>query len=237
MSFRGNPNLEERTKCYGHLKKSLSPALIGSNLDGLTRRCGEPTTGQMGFFDIANRYAGLDAKNGPLARIDEVVPWADFRPRLETVWRKGARGAEVAGGAETLESWGDVQGDRSLRSLQPFGRSGGVTASGSSFVHTVPGSGSRGQNPRRQDGVALSGTTGADGRDRGVVRGLRRLSGAAGLSGDGRPDHRRLDRAGCRPPKRASCLRRPIWLRVLKYVPLRRLGIFRSRGRQRVARA
>ncbi len=41
--------------------------------------------GQMGFFDIANRYAGLDAKNDPLARIDEVVPWAAFRPRLKTV--------------------------------------------------------------------------------------------------------------------------------------------------------
>ena len=41
--------------------------------------------GQMGFFDIAQRYAGLDAKNDPLARIDEVVPWEAFRPRLETV--------------------------------------------------------------------------------------------------------------------------------------------------------
>ena len=33
--------------------------------------------GQMGFFDIANRYAGLDAKNDPLVKIDEVVPWED----------------------------------------------------------------------------------------------------------------------------------------------------------------
>ncbi len=46
--------------------------------------------GQMGFFDISQRYAGLDAKNDPLVRIDEVVPWEDFRPRLETVWRKPA---------------------------------------------------------------------------------------------------------------------------------------------------
>ena len=44
--------------------------------------------GQMGFFDIANRYAGLDAKNDPLVKIDEVVPWEDFRPRLEAAWRK-----------------------------------------------------------------------------------------------------------------------------------------------------
>ena len=46
--------------------------------------------GQMGFFDIANRYAGLDAKNDPLARIDEVVPWENFRARLEAIWRKPA---------------------------------------------------------------------------------------------------------------------------------------------------
>ena len=44
--------------------------------------------GQKGFFDIAQRYAGLDAKNDPLVRIDEVVPWEDFRPRLEAAWRK-----------------------------------------------------------------------------------------------------------------------------------------------------
>ncbi len=46
--------------------------------------------GQMGFFDIAKRYAGLDAKNDPLMKIDEVVRWEDFRPRLEAAWRKPA---------------------------------------------------------------------------------------------------------------------------------------------------
>ena len=44
--------------------------------------------GQMGFFDISERYAGLDAKNDTLARIDEVVAWEDFRPRLEAAWRR-----------------------------------------------------------------------------------------------------------------------------------------------------
>ena len=44
--------------------------------------------GQMGFFDIADRYCGLDAKNDPLVKIDAWVPWEDFRPRLEAVWRK-----------------------------------------------------------------------------------------------------------------------------------------------------
>ena len=45
---------------------------------------------QLGFFDIANRYAGLDAKNDPLLKIDNVVPWEDFCPHLEAVWRKPA---------------------------------------------------------------------------------------------------------------------------------------------------
>ena len=78
--------------------------------------------GQMGFFDIAKRYAGLDAKNDPLLKIDEVVPWEDFRPRLEAPFVKlrmaqAGQGTEVVGGAQTLGCGGDVQGDRSLRAL------------------------------------------------------------------------------------------------------------------------
>ncbi len=80
--------------------------------------------GQMGFFDIANRYAGLDAKNDPLVKIDEVVPWEALRPRLEAAWRKPGRGTEVASGAQALGRCGDVQGDRSLRALQSLGRPG-----------------------------------------------------------------------------------------------------------------
>ena len=44
--------------------------------------------GQTGFFDIANRYSGLDAKNDPLVKINAIVAWEDFRGRLEAVWRK-----------------------------------------------------------------------------------------------------------------------------------------------------
>ncbi len=43
---------------------------------------------QMGFFDLSDRYASLDAKNDPLVEIDVVVPWEEFRPTLERVWRK-----------------------------------------------------------------------------------------------------------------------------------------------------
>ena len=45
---------------------------------------------QMGFFDIENRYAALDAKNDPLVKVNAAVPWEAFRSRLERVWRKPA---------------------------------------------------------------------------------------------------------------------------------------------------
>jgi hypothetical protein len=43
---------------------------------------------QMGFFDLSDRYASLNAKKDPLVGIDAVVPWDEFRPALEGVWRK-----------------------------------------------------------------------------------------------------------------------------------------------------
>ncbi len=43
---------------------------------------------QMGFFDLSDRYASLDAKRDPLVEFDAVVPWDEFRPTLERVWRK-----------------------------------------------------------------------------------------------------------------------------------------------------
>ena len=43
---------------------------------------------QMGFFDLSDRYASLDAKKDPLVENNAVVPWEEFRPVLERVWRK-----------------------------------------------------------------------------------------------------------------------------------------------------
>ena len=43
---------------------------------------------QMGFFDLSDRYASLDAKRDPLVEIDAIVPWEEFRPTLERVWRE-----------------------------------------------------------------------------------------------------------------------------------------------------
>lgn len=42
---------------------------------------------QMGFFDLSDRYASLDAKRDPLVEINAIVPWEEFRPKLEGVWR------------------------------------------------------------------------------------------------------------------------------------------------------
>jgi IS5 family transposase len=42
----------------------------------------------MGFFDLSDRHASLDAKNDPLVEIDAVVAWEEFRAVFERVWRK-----------------------------------------------------------------------------------------------------------------------------------------------------
>ena len=55
---------------------------------GVANRHGGKTMAQMGFFDLSDRYASLDAKRDPLVEIDAVVPWEEFRPALERVWRK-----------------------------------------------------------------------------------------------------------------------------------------------------
>jgi IS5 family transposase len=53
---------------------------------------------QMGFFDLSDRYASLDSKRDPLVEINAVVPWDEFRPTLERVWRKpGAERKSRAG--------------------------------------------------------------------------------------------------------------------------------------------
>src|SRR3954447_5132524 len=43
---------------------------------------------QPGFFDLGERYRGLDAKKEPLVVLNAVVPWEDFRAQLSAVWRK-----------------------------------------------------------------------------------------------------------------------------------------------------
>ena len=59
---------------------------------------------QMSFFDIAKRYAGLDAKNDPLVKIDAAVRWEDFRPSLEAVWRSPAGERKSAAGRKPWDA-------------------------------------------------------------------------------------------------------------------------------------
>ena len=59
---------------------------------------------QMGFFDLSDRYASLDAKNDPLVEINAVVPWEEFRPMLERVWRKPDEDRKSRAGRKPMDA-------------------------------------------------------------------------------------------------------------------------------------
>jgi hypothetical protein len=52
--------------------------------------------GQMVFFDLSQRYGGLDHKPDPLRLLAKLVPWEEFRPHL--------RAALVSGGYRRVAS-------------------------------------------------------------------------------------------------------------------------------------
>ena len=60
--------------------------------------------GQMGFLDLSNRYTELDAKNDPLAKIDEVVPREDFRGCLDAVWRRSDKARKSRAGRKPWDA-------------------------------------------------------------------------------------------------------------------------------------
>lgn len=43
--------------------------------------------GQMGFFDLGERYAGLDKFGDPLVLLKKTIPWDALRPELKALWR------------------------------------------------------------------------------------------------------------------------------------------------------
>ena len=47
---------------------------------------------------------GWTPKNDPLVKIDEVVPWEDFRPRLEAAWRKPAEDRKSPAGRKPWDA-------------------------------------------------------------------------------------------------------------------------------------
>ena len=59
---------------------------------------------QMGFFDLSDRYARLDAKRDPLVEIDALVPWEEFRPTLERVWRKSEAERKSRAGRRLIDA-------------------------------------------------------------------------------------------------------------------------------------
>ena len=59
---------------------------------------------QMGFFDLSDRYASLDAKKDPLVAIDAVVPWEEFRPALERVWRRSEADRKSRAGRKPMDA-------------------------------------------------------------------------------------------------------------------------------------
>ncbi len=44
--------------------------------------------GQFGFFDLGDRYAGLDKFGDPLVLLKKTIVWEFFRPELKAVWRR-----------------------------------------------------------------------------------------------------------------------------------------------------
>ena len=60
--------------------------------------------GQTGFFDVSNRYASLDARKDPLVQIAAVVPFEEFRSRLEAVWRKPGEKRKSAAGRKPWDA-------------------------------------------------------------------------------------------------------------------------------------
>lgn len=59
---------------------------------------------QMGFFDLSDRYASLDAMRDPLVGIDAIVPLEEFRPTLERVWRKPAAERKSRAGRKPMDA-------------------------------------------------------------------------------------------------------------------------------------
>jgi len=76
---------------------------------------------QLGFFDLSDRYASLDAKKDPLVEIDAVVPWEEFRPALKRVWRKPDADRKSQAGCQADGCGADVRDAGSERALQPVG--------------------------------------------------------------------------------------------------------------------
>ena len=126
------------------------------------------TQAQIGFFDLSDRYASLDTKKDPLVEIDAVVPWEEFRPALERVWRKPDADRKSRAGRKPMDSvlmfktlvlsalynLSDDQIEYQVRDRLSFMRFLGL----------------RGPGARCQDGVALQRCAGSGGQGGGAIQ-------------------------------------------------------------------
>ena len=113
--------------------------------------------GQMGFFDLGNRYSGLDAKN-PLLKIDHGSV-KDIRARLEAVWRRAdkVRGRDASRGMHrktiilcalyVRPSWHQIRDRLSFMRFLGLGLEGRVPDA-KTVWQTVNASGARGHSRR-----------------------------------------------------------------------------------------
>ena len=76
---------------------------------------------QMGFFDVENRYAALDAKHDPLVKIKCRRSLGSIPQPPGECLAQAARQAQVQGGVQTVGRHRHVQGHHSVRSLQSVG--------------------------------------------------------------------------------------------------------------------
>ena len=59
---------------------------------------------QVGFLDLSDRCASLDAKKEPLVEIGSIVPWEEFRSTLERVWRQPAGERKSRAGRKQMDA-------------------------------------------------------------------------------------------------------------------------------------
>jgi hypothetical protein len=147
--------------------------------------------GQTGCFDLSDRHASLDARKDPLVEIDAVVPWKEFRPALERVWRKSNAERKSRAGCQADGHGAHVQGAGAERAFQPFRvslrtpsvRENRRTRSNIRSATGCRSCGFRGLDSGTgcQDGLAVSRCACAGGQGRGSVQAVRRIFGAARL--------------------------------------------------------
>ncbi len=158
----------------------------------------------MGFFDLSDRYAGLDKFGDLLVLLKTKVPFEAFRAELKAVWRTPPRQRKSKAGRPP---WDEVLMFKVLTLQQLYNLSDDQIEyqirDRLSFMR-FPGRGVKEPGARCQDGLGLPRKAGGGRNNEKTVRQIRCLLARQRLSGDGRADCRCLDRAGATPAQQAG---------------------------------